>query len=189
MGMFEYVAVLSSIIIGLGMTHLLQGTVRLIQEPEEGRFYWLHFVWVSYMFLTAIFWWWWEFRLTRIQVWTFQVYAFVILFAVMVYVLCALLYPPRLDGYGGFKKYFYDRRAWFFGLLLLFLIVDVGDTWLKGRAYVASLGPEFAVSRGLKMALCVIAIRSRNERFHATFGVANLLYQVSFVLRHYETVA
>jgi len=42
MGMFEYVTVLTSIIVGLGITHLLQGTTRLIQEPEAGRPYWVH---------------------------------------------------------------------------------------------------------------------------------------------------
>lgn len=36
MGMFEYVTVLTSIIAGLGITHLLQGTARLIQDPREG---------------------------------------------------------------------------------------------------------------------------------------------------------
>ena len=35
MGMFEYVAVLTSIILGLGITHLLQGAAHLIQHPKE----------------------------------------------------------------------------------------------------------------------------------------------------------
>ena len=35
MGIFEYVAVLTSIIIGLGITHLLPGVARLIQYPKE----------------------------------------------------------------------------------------------------------------------------------------------------------
>ena len=42
MGMFEYVVVLTSIILGLGITHLLQGMTRLIQDPEGGRPYWVH---------------------------------------------------------------------------------------------------------------------------------------------------
>jgi hypothetical protein len=189
MEMFEYVAVLTSIIIGLAITHLLQGTARLIQHPDTGRPYWVHLTWALYMFLNSVFWWWWEFRLTRIEVWTFQMYIFVILFAVTLYLLCALLYPVSLDGYDGFKDYFYSRRRWFFGLSIVFLLIDVGDTLLKGTAYFASLGPEYIVVRTLKLALCGIAIRSRNEGFHGFFAVASLLYQVSWALRFYDTVA
>jgi hypothetical protein len=188
MGMFEYVAVLTSIIVGLGITHLLQGTARLIQHPDAGRPYWVHLTWVLYMFLNAIFWWWWEFRLTRIEVWTFQMYIFVILFAVILYMLCALLYPSSLAGYHSFKDYFYSRRGWFFGLSILFLLVDVGDTLLKGADYFRSLGAEYVVVRGLKLILYGIAMRSRNERYHGSLAVANLVYQVAWALRFYDTV-
>jgi hypothetical protein len=87
------------------------------------------------MFLTAVFWWWWEFRLDRLEVWTFQVYTFVILFAVALYLLCAMLFPPSLDRYDGFKGYF------------------------------ASLGPEYIVVRVVKISLCVVAMRTENEPF------------------------
>jgi len=189
MGMFEYVAVLTSIVIGLGITHLLQGTARLIQHPDVGRPYWVHLTWVFYMFLNSVFWWWWEFRLTRLEAWTFQVYIFVVLFAVILYMLCALLYPVSLDGYDGLKDYFYSRRGWFFGLSMLFLLIDVIDTLLKGADYFGRLGPEYVVVRALKLILCGIAIRSRNERFHGFFASASLLYQLSWALRFYETVA
>jgi len=188
MGMFEYVAVLTSIIVGLGITHLLQGTARLFQEPEAGRPYWVHLTWVLYMFLTAVFWWWWEFRLKHLEVWTFQVYVFVILFAVGLYLLCAMLFPPNLERYDGFKGYYYSRRAWFFGIFIVFQTIDVVDTLLKGEAYFASLGPEYLIVRALKIVLCVVAIRTRNEPFHGAFGVANVLYQISWALRYYGTV-
>ena len=62
MDIFEYVAVLTSIIIGLGITHLLRGVAGLIQHPDQHRIYWVHLVWVGYLFFTLIFWWWWERR-------------------------------------------------------------------------------------------------------------------------------
>jgi hypothetical protein len=188
MEMFEYVAVLTSIIVGLGIAHLLQGTVRLFQVPEAGRPYWVHLTWVFYMFLTAVFWWWWEFRLQDLEAWTFQVYAFVILFAVGLYVLCAMLFPPDLAGYDGFKGYYFARRASFFGLFIGFQLIDVVDTLLKGEAYFASLGPEYIIVRAIKMSCCVVAMRTTNESFHGLFGVANVLYQVSWALRFYGTV-
>jgi hypothetical protein len=188
MGMFEYVAVLTSIIVGLGMTHLLQGTARLIQEPEEGRPYWIHLGWVLYMFVTAIFWWWWEFRLGSLATWSFQVYAFVILFAVALFLLCALLFPPNLDRYDGFKGYFYSQRAWFFGLFIVFQLIDVGDTMLKGEDYLAGLGLEYVLVRVIKISFCLVGMRTEKEWFHGPFVVANVVHQLSWALRLYETV-
>ena len=78
MDIFEYVAVLTSIIIGLGITHLLRGVAGLIQHPDQHRIYWVHLVWVGYLFFTLIFWWWWEFRLGTIETWTFYLYLFVV---------------------------------------------------------------------------------------------------------------
>jgi len=90
--LFEYVAVLTSIIIGLGMAQLLMGVTRLIQHPEQAKPYWVHLCWVFYMFLFSVFWWWWEFELGAIKEWTFGVYLFVIFYAFLVFLLCRALH-------------------------------------------------------------------------------------------------
>jgi len=188
MEMFEYVAVLTSIIIGLGIAHLLHGMARLIQHPDQDRAYWVHLTWAFYMFLTTVFWWWWEFRLEGVEVWTFQLYLFVLLYAVLLFLLCALLFPASLEGYDGFKGYFYSRRAWFFGIGACIEVVDLGDTLLKGTEYFASLGPEYVASVAIQIPMFVVAMRTKNERFHAVFAVVMVLYQLSFALRMFQTV-
>ena len=58
---FEYIFVLVSIIIGLGITHLLTGLARLIQDPSKAKVYWVHLIWVFWQFLMMAFIWWFEF--------------------------------------------------------------------------------------------------------------------------------
>ena len=41
------------------------------------------------MFFTIIFWWWWEFRLIEVETWTFQLYLFLLSFALFLVLLCA----------------------------------------------------------------------------------------------------
>ena len=77
MDIFEYIAVLTSIIIGLGVTQLLRGLARLIQNPSHYRTYGVHLLWVATMFFNMVFWWWWEFRLGNIETWSFFLYSFV----------------------------------------------------------------------------------------------------------------
>ena len=176
MEMFEYVAVLTSIIIGLGMAQLLMGITRLIQHPEQARPYWVHLCWVLYMFLLSVFWWWWEFRLGAIELWTFGIYLFVVLYAFLMFLLCALLFPSNFSGYDGFKGYFYAKRSWFFGVFILAQLVDVGDSLIKGMDYFYSLGIQYMVAQPVIVAFSVAAIVTRNERFHASFVLALLAY-------------
>jgi len=188
MELFEYIAVFTSIVAGLGVTHLLQGVARLIQHPGRKQLYWVHLVWVVYTFYTIIFWWWWEFRFVQVEVWTFPLYLFVISFALVLYLLCVLLFPSELGEYAGFKGYFYSRRRWFFGLLTLFFLFDFLDTWLKGSDYFFSLGTEYMVSSIAQPTGCVIGMFSKNERYHSVFAVLSLAYQLSWALRFYQTV-
>lgn len=189
MGIFEYIAVLTSIIIGLGITQLLRGLARLIQNPGHYQTYWVHLLWVATMFFHMVFWWWWEFRLGDIENWTFFLYAFVVLYAFVFYLACALLFPEDLSDYDGFRDYFYSRRRWFFGLLAFSLLLDVGDSWLKGSEHFASLGMEYALATLAKLVLFVTAAVVQNKRFHSLFAVAFLAYQIFWAIRMFETVA
>lgn len=189
MDIFEYTAVLTSIIIGLGIAHLLRGFAGLIQHPEKARPYWVHLFWVGYMFFTLVFWWWWEFRLGTLETWTFQVYLYVVFYAFLLFLTSALLFPLSMDGYADFRDYFYKRRRWLFGLIALTYVVDFGDTLLKGSSHLAGLGPEYVVTLLVQFGLCLVAMWTRDERFHAPFAVVMLGYQLSWAFRYFETVA
>ena len=189
MEIFEYVAVLTSIIIGLGLARLLSGFTRLVQHPDQVRVYWVHLCWVMYMFLTAVFWWWWEFNLESVEVWTFSLYSFVLFYAVVVYLLCAFLFPSNFADYGGPKGYFFSKRKWFFGILVLVNITDLFDTLLKGTDYLVGLGPEYSLSTGLKILLAGGAMISKSERYHAAIAIAFLLLQVYVAIRWHYTAA
>lgn len=41
-GKFEYVIVLRGVVIGLALTHLLQGVAKIIEHPGRARVWWVH---------------------------------------------------------------------------------------------------------------------------------------------------
>lgn len=188
MEMFEYVAVLTSIVIGLGMAQLLKGAARLVQHPGRDKAYWVHLSWACYMFFMAVFWWWWEFRLGEVEVWTLGLYLFVLMYAFVIYALCALLFPDDLEGYTGYEDYFMSRRVWFFGGLVALHVLDLGDTWLKGPEHFANLGLEYQLAAGVSVALFVPAMVTGNRRLHGGVALVSLAYRVWFALRYFETV-
>jgi hypothetical protein len=188
MEMFNYVMVLASVIIGLGIAHLLMGVAAILQHPGREKVYWVHLLWVAAVFLRAIFWWWFEFQLSKTAQWTFALYIFVLGYAVLIYLWCALLFPRDLAGYDGFKDYFYSRRGWFFGFLLAGQAIDIADTLLKGWAHFRSLGASYMIWLGMISVLAVIAMRTRNERFHGAFAILSVAYLVAFPLLVFDTV-
>jgi cell division protein FtsW (lipid II flippase) len=81
---------LTAIVIGLAMTHLMQGVGRIVEDPRGSRIWWVHLVWVAHMALLSVFWWWFEYKLRLIATWTFQLYAFVLGYAFLIYLICSI---------------------------------------------------------------------------------------------------
>lgn len=184
---YYHVRVLISVVLGLGLTRLLSGLSRFVQHPGQTPIYPTHFLWVLTIIVSIMHFWWWEFGLIG-HVWRFELYAFVLFYAFLFFLLASLLFPDRMDDYAGFEDYFFSRRRWFFGLLALTLIVDLADTLIKGQAHLAALGPEYLVRLALGIALSAVAAITANRRFHLVFAIVYLAYLVSWILRVYDRI-
>ena len=64
---FEYLAVLVSVIVGLGITQLLGGVARLITHRTEHKLYWVHLVWAATIFLSLVSFWWAQLWLNTVE--------------------------------------------------------------------------------------------------------------------------
>lgn len=188
MNMFDYVMVLASVIIGLAVSQLLQGVGRIVKHPSEYRPYWVHLLWVVVVFQTSIFWWWWEFRLSARPLWTFDLYLFVLAFAVVLYLIADHLFPQDMRGYEGLKDYYYSRGTWFFGLNLLFTMLDVADTLVKGKAHFVSLGWQYPAGIVVQSALFVACMLSRNERLHGVAVIFLLAFRTQLAFQSFHTM-
>ncbi|KAF1689144.1 hypothetical protein [Pseudoxanthomonas koreensis] len=184
--LFVHVRILIGMIVGLGLTHLLRNFADLMERPGRRRVYWVHLAWSLFVFLYVLHFWWWEFRLGHVAAWNFNVYLFISLYALLLYLLCAFSFSSSAGEYPDYREYFYARRHWFFGLLALVYAVDFVDTWIKGAGYFHGFGREYVVRNLVHIALCLVAIAVRSPAFHGVFVVAALAYQVSWIVRQFE---
>jgi hypothetical protein len=184
---YSHVKVVISIIVGLCITTLLKGFAVFVQHPKRAKVSILHLGWAASLLLWIIHFWWWEFRLTMVPQWTFEIYFFVILYAILFYFLSTLLFPSDLKDYPGYEDYFLSRRVWFFGFLAATFVADIIDTSLKGSAYLHSFGIEYPIRIAASLLLCVVAMITRNRRIQMTLLAVSFLYQVSFIMRLYGT--
>ena len=185
---FPHVRIVMGMVIGLGVTRLLSGLARIVQHPRQYPLDLVHLAWVASLLLTLVHFWWWEFGLFGIRHWTFEIYFFIVLYAVTLFLLCALLFPDSMEGYTGYEDYFYARRAWFFGLLAATYLFDVVDTLIKGEAHFARFGVEYLIRTPVFVLLCLIAIRTTDRRFHRAFIAFTLIYQISWILRLFSSI-
>ena len=184
--LFPHVRILVGMIIGLGLTHLLRNFAGLMVHRARRRVYWPHLVWTLFVFLYLLHFWWWEFRLSYTVTWDIEIYVFISIYALLLYLLCAFALPERTDDDADYRDHFYSRRHWFFGLLALVYAVDMADTWLKGPAYFDALGPEYVIRNVSYIVLSLVAVVTTNPRFHGGFALAALAYQVVWIVRRYE---
>jgi hypothetical protein len=188
MDMYLHVRVLFSLILGLGVSRLLAGVARIVQHPRQYKVYWVHLLWALFLFLYLIHFWWWEYRLQTVPQWTFPLYLFIALYAVLLFLLCVLRFPEEMADYDSFKAYFYSRRRWIFSLMMVLFIADLADTLIKGSSYLHTLGPIYYVRVLLYILLSAAAVKISNQRFHASFAVFATAYEVLLILKDYMTV-
>jgi hypothetical protein len=181
--LFLHIKVLFSMILGLGVAHLLRGVSRIVQHPKKFAVYWVHLTWTLFLFLYLIHFWWWEFALSRIPQWTFPLYFFLAIYATLLYLICSLFFPEEIDEYNGFRNYFYYRRDWLFGFLAALFALDFVDTFIKGPAYRAQFGAMANIRDGLFIVLCLLAIKVSNRRFHAALACFAVLFEIFYILK------
>lgn len=185
--LYAHVRVVISIIVGLCITTLLNGFARFVQHPKREKISTLHLGWAVTLLLWIIGFWWWEFRLSLVPQWTFPAFFFIILYAIIFYLLSTLMFPSDLLDYSGYEDYFLSRRQWFFGLLGLSYLADIGDTAMKGSAYMHSFGMEYPIRIAIHLAICVVGMLVRNVTVQRILLAIAFLYNLAIILLLYTT--
>lgn len=115
MSPFEYVVVLISIILGLGITTILTGIAEWIKHYRSSRLYAPYIIWIVLVFVLHIHEWWESYLLKSIEVWPLPLFLFVILYPINLYVLAHLLFPRHTDeNVFDAKKYYFGNYPKFF---------------------------------------------------------------------------
>jgi hypothetical protein len=104
---FEYIIVLISIILGLGITTLLTGVAELIKHNRSTKLFTPYLIWIGLVFVLHIHEWWESYSLKSITTWKLPMFLFVILYPIALYVLAHLLFPSDLKEKAFNSKEFY----------------------------------------------------------------------------------
>lgn len=132
MNTFEYLSVLVSIILGLGITQLLSGFGTWLEQRHSFRAYGPAIAWAGFLLLVHVQTWWTMFGLGVHENWNFLQFAMVLLQPILLFLLAVIVLPgpnaPRHDP----RDNFLAQRRWFFGLLAGLLFVSLLKDLTRG---------------------------------------------------------
>jgi len=181
--LFPHVRIVMGMVVGLSITRLLTGVATFIQHPGRNRPYAVHLLWAATLLLELIHFWWWQYALYGVENWTFILFVFLIGYAIILYFMCALLFPDNVTDFGGYEGYFISRRGWFFTLFASTFICDLIDSAIKGPAYFARFGYEYYIQVPIGLIACMIAVWTTNRLYHTAFVSVHLAYQLWWIWR------
>jgi uncharacterized membrane protein len=133
---FDYLSVLISIVLGLGITNLLGGLATLVRRRSHIAMYWPLPVWIVTLFLIHVQTWWAMFGLRQVPHWSFEAFLVVLMQPVLLYLMSALIVPEPADGETkvDLRETYFRERGWFFACFLAVLCVSLSkDLVLSGH--------------------------------------------------------
>ena len=159
---FEYLSVLVSIIIGLGLSHLLTGAARLIQMRRRVRPYLPTYIWIFVLLLLQVQIWWAAYGERTETDWSFFGFFSFLLLPILAALVSYILIPD-LEGEHtelDLRASYMENRGWFQGLLALLVVTSLGRDLVEDGT--AALDPD-AAFRAVFLVLALVAARLRSD--------------------------
>jgi hypothetical protein len=171
---FSYLTVLISIVLGLGIAHLLGGVARSVSRRKTTTFYWPTLVWILVLLILIIQVWWVDFSLNRQAHWTLPGFASTLLIPATLYFMSFLILPETSD----MRETYFENRVWFFSLLVAVpLFGSLQQLLAEGHVHMDA----DTVTKGAGMILALGAIYFGTEKAQKIFAVIGIIFIVSYV--------
>lgn len=177
MSLFEFLMVLVSLIIGLGIAELLVGIAKTIRNRKEIQLYWIHLVFVAVIFLALLQQWWEIWGIRETESWTFFGLLMMLGGPIGLFLISHLIFPERIS-----KT---DYRAFYYNELRPVLLIGIMTVIASVTFRPVILGEALFALDNLS-SFILIAIFSgmaftRNVQFHGIMVVLVFLGLVADV--------
>ena len=180
MSSFEFLSVLISVVVGLGMANMLTGVGRLLHKHRTISFSLVHLAWsVFVFFMMVVYWWTVVFGWRDWENWNLLLFLFILTYGVLLFLLSAILYPSEIPESWDLFAHFIDMRHWFFGIYLLWLLAELSDTYFKD--HFDDFAWPYLLLTGTWLVCAIVGIRSTNRTTHTVIAILPVLSLCAWV--------
>jgi hypothetical protein len=172
MTFFEYVSVLVSVVLALGVAQILRGVGAFLVARDRPHAYWLHIVWLVFLTLFHVQVWWvfWDLRSQPPA--TILAFAFTLVVPALAYLLSYVLLEGRFPSNA--RDHFDRVRRPFFALFTALMMCELLWPWVLG--YGVPL--HFRMGGFLLVGVAAAGFFTQDRRVHGVIGVYFLLSRV-----------
>jgi hypothetical protein len=183
---FEYVTILISIILGLGITKLLGGFATMAVRINQCKLYWPHVVFIVLAFLIHIQDWFVTYELRKINSWNLPLFLFVVLYPVTLYMLSYMLFPVKYgNSFFNYKDFFLGNYVRIYSLLIILASLSI----LQNVYLFYYTWPEQIVQILIVVGLLLILIFKINKSIvHKSIAVLLMIFFVASLLVEWNTL-
>ena len=176
MGLFDYLAVFYSLVIGLTVARVLSGFAALITHRRPVSWYPPFVMWGLFLLLFSGWEWWLISRWRSNESWTFALYFFISIRPSLLYFATHILIPDfaEMDTVD-LRSHFAKAVVWVGILFAVVVALGFVDTALKGTDYLMRLLPRQVLISGTAIVLSLAAAWVRAGRLALMLPAALLL--------------
>ena len=166
MELFEFLMILISIIIGLGVAEVLSGAARLLRSRDSVRFYWIHVLFQVGIFLALLQVWWESWDLRLLPEITYLQTCMLLLGLIVLFLIAYLLFPDPVPS-ADLKAYYYRQAPLLWGFVAA---GTVTGTFLKPLSFHMDVLQIDNISGLLTIPLAIVLASSGKNRVHAVLA-------------------
>lgn len=174
MSPFEYVTVLISIVLSLGITKILTGLARIIRHRNTVKLYWPHLLWILFILFLHVQEWWIMYELKTFGPWRLPVFLFVMLYPINLYLLAKLLFPRKVRG-KNLKVYYFNNYPQIFLLLVLSALLSIAYNLMILNLSIGEQSLQFLLALSFSV---IVYKRFSQEWIHKTASLVVIMIMV-----------
>ncbi len=162
MNLFEFLMILLSLIVGLGITEILSGIARFLKRPLAQEIPWVHGTATLAVFVALLQTFWESWGLRELDVWSFPAMLFMLGSPICLFIMAYILFPERDERVGLEDHYFKQARLlWPLGALTVII-----GTLFRPVAFGDPLWVADNLSGVPVLVVCAILTLARNRTVH-----------------------
>ena len=171
MGLFEFLMILVSVVIGLGLAEVLTGGANLLRSREEVRFYWIHVAFQFGVFFALLQQWWEFWDMEGVGEISFLAVLAILAPPIFLFLIANLLYPKEVEGVD-LEEYYFRQSPILWGLVI---VGTLEGTFVQPLVFGDPILHAANISGIPMVALCLVLATSKSRRVHAILGPVIIL--------------
>ncbi|TAE80794.1 MAG: hypothetical protein EAY81_10200 [Bacteroidetes bacterium] len=124
---FEYVSILISIILGLGIAQLLSAFADLLYDIKRVKFYWPHTLWIVFVLFLHVQDWFITYKLSTYTEFNLPILLFILLYPISLFMCAKVLLPTnRTEESFNMKVYYFSQFRLIYLLIGFSILLSIG---------------------------------------------------------------